>query len=464
LKRREKKMAKTASDVLKVAISQIGICEKPKNSNNVKYNTWFYGHPVSGSAYAWCATLVDWCFEQAKAGSLFPHNANAAYAQDEVVSKCGGAWVMKKNTSKATRKAYLAKARPGDIVDFDFGAMDAYRRHIGIVEKVSGSNIIVIEGNTTPDGKSGSQANGGMVCRKTRSYLSVCSAARPAYSGAVPVPTPKPDPVTKPLTVDGIIGYQTACRMQNWLGVSVDGEIGPNTIRALQKKIGAKPVDGKWGKHTSEVFQRYLNANGAKLADDGVFGKKSVKALQIFLNKYYAPKPKPTPKPAAKTSAEKICDQAKACAWPEGTAKSKYSYPGGSATAAFKAAIAKAYPNRSKWGTQTRAGASCDVFVGTVIRSTGYDTKFPRGLDGVEKHCKDNPLWKNTGIRDLDELKPGDVVFYLYRGGGHIYIYVGNGKIANAHYNGKTYGIIQKISTARKPADTTEFIVYRAAK
>ena len=111
-----------------------------------------------------------------------------------------------------------------------------------------------------------------------------------------------------------------------------------------------------------------------------------------------------------------------------------------------------------------RKASEVEMFAGTVIRSTGYDTSFPRGLDEVGKHCKDNPLWKNTGIRDLDELKPGDVVFYLYKGGGHIYIYVGNGKIANAHYNGKTFGIIQKLSSARKPADTTEFIVYRAAK
>ena len=455
-------MAK-ASEVLKVAASQIDVKESPANSNKTKY-----GKSFGENGVPWCAIFLWWDFQKAKAGSLFPHNSNAAYAQDQIVSKCGGKWVMKKTTSETTRKAYLRMAKPGDVVCMDFGRMDAYRSHIGIVEKVDGTNLICIEGNTS---ESGSQSNGGMVCRQTRPYTYICSAARPAYSDAAPVEEPKPDPVTKPLQVDGVLGYQTACRMQTWLGTIVDGEIGPNTVSALQKKIGAKPVDGKWGKHTSEVFQRYLNANGAKLADDGIFGKKSVKALQTFLNRYYSdkgtkpqPDPKPTPKPAAKTNAQKICDQAKACAWPEGTAKSKYSYPNGSATAAFKAAIAKAYPNRSKWGTQTRAGASCDVFVGTVIRSTGYDTKFPRGLDGVEKHCKDNPLWKNTGIRDLDELKPGDVVFYLYKRGGHIYIYVGNGKIANAHYNGKTFGIIQKLSSARKPADTMKFIVYRAAK
>ena len=449
-----------ASDVVKVAVSQIGVKESPANSNKTKY-----GKAFGENGVPWCAIFLWWCFQQAKAGSLYPHNSNAAYAQDQIVSKCGGKWIMKKNTSAATRKAYLRTAKPGDVVCFDFGRMDAYRQHIGIVEKVSGSNLICIEGNTS---KSGSQSNGGMVCRQTRPYTYICSAARPAYEGSAIIIPPKPEPVAIPLDVDGILGYQTACRMQNWLGTTIDGEVGPNTIRALQKKIGAKPVDGKWGKHTSAVFQRFLNKNGAnpKLEDDGIFGKKSVKALQVFLNKYYAPKPKPTPKPAptpaAKTNAQKICDQAKACAWPYGTVKSKYSYPNGSATAAFKKAIEKAYPNRNNWGTQTRKGASCDVFVGTVIRSSGYDPSFPRGLDEVEKHCKSNPKWTNTGIKDLSKLQPGDVVFYLYDGGGHIYIYVGDGKIANAHYKGRTYGIIQKLSAVRKPSQTKTFIVYRA--
>lgn len=453
-------MAK-ASEVLKVAASQIGVTESPKNSNRTKY-----GKAFGENGVPWCAIFLWWDFQQAKAGSLYPHNSNAAYAQDQIVSKCGGKWVMKKNTSKATRKAYLRMAKPGDVVCMDFGRMDAHRSHIGIVEKVDGTNLICIEGNTS---KSGSQSNGGMVCRQVRPYTYICSAARPAYRDAAPVEKPKPDPVTKPLDTDGILGYQTACRLQTWLNdcganpkLVVDGEIGPNTVRALQEKIGAKPVDGKFGKHTSAVFQRYLNKNGAnpKLEDDGIFGKKSVKALQMFLNKHYAPEP--GPKPTAKTNAQKICDQAKACAWPYGTPKSKYSYPNGSATEAFKKAIEKAYPNRNTWGTQTRKGASCDVFAGTVIRSSGYDPSFPRGLDEVEKHCKGNPKWINTGIKDLSKLQPGDVVFYLYDGGGHIYIYVGDGKIANAHYKGKTYGIIQKLSAVRKPSQTKKFIVYRA--
>ena len=52
----------TPQMVLAVAKSQLGTKESPKNSNNVIYNTWYYGHAVSGSAYPWCMTFVEWCF------------------------------------------------------------------------------------------------------------------------------------------------------------------------------------------------------------------------------------------------------------------------------------------------------------------------------------------------------------------------------------------------------------------
>lgn len=52
----------TPQMILAVARSQIGTKESPKNSNNVIYNTWYYGHAVSGDAYPWCMTFVEWCF------------------------------------------------------------------------------------------------------------------------------------------------------------------------------------------------------------------------------------------------------------------------------------------------------------------------------------------------------------------------------------------------------------------
>ena len=104
------------------------------------------------------------------------------------------------------------------------------------------------------------------------------------------------------------------------------------------------------------------------------------------------------------------------------------------------------------------------MFVGTVIRAAGIDPKLPRGLDGVEKHCKGSKYWQTIkGITKMSQLKAGDVIFQLYKGGGgHIFIYLGDGMIANAHYNGKTYGIQQKFSTTVSPSKCSTYNVYRA--
>ena len=268
----------------------------------------------------------------------------------------------------------------------------------------------------------------------------------------------------KALTVNGKFDQPTKKRMQKWLGVKEDGSIGPITVKALQKRVGAK-IDGSWGKETTRKTQAYLNKYGkAGLDIDGSFGTLSKKALQRYLNAYYKLTPEPAPKPTPiSANAQKILDMAKKCAWPYGTAKSKYKYPGGSATAEFKKAIAKAYPDRSRWGKQTRAGASCDVFVGTVIRASGADPKFPRGLDEVLDHMKGNTKWQLTAAKAESAMKPGDVIYQEYKGGGgHIFIYMGAGKIANAHYNGKTYGIIEKFSSTQPASKCNIYKVYRA--
>ena len=140
-----------------------------------------------------------------------------------------------------------------------------------------------------------------------------------------------------------------------------------------------------------------------------------------------------------------IIDKALECAWPKGTSSGKYSYPGGSRTAGYSEAIVQAYGSRSGWSAQTKAGASCDVFVGTVIRASGYDPTFPRGLDEIESYCaRHTDKWENTGITSESQMQPGDVLFQLYSGGGgHIAIYLGDGLVANAHYHGKSYGVVQ---------------------
>jgi len=55
--------------LLAIASGEVGTTEYPPNSNNVKYNTWYYGHPVSGKNYPWCATFISWLFYMLGGGS-----------------------------------------------------------------------------------------------------------------------------------------------------------------------------------------------------------------------------------------------------------------------------------------------------------------------------------------------------------------------------------------------------------
>jgi len=149
----------TAEKVLDIARKELGVKESPPNSNEVKYNAWFYGHPVSGAAYPWCMAFVQWVFHQA--GAKLPY----------LTASCGGllTW-YKRNRPGSVHK----RPKPGDIVIYDFG-------HTGIVEAVgSGGTITAIEGNTSP-GSAGSQSNGGQVCRRTRKASTVTAYIRPDY-------------------------------------------------------------------------------------------------------------------------------------------------------------------------------------------------------------------------------------------------------------------------------------------
>lgn len=157
--------------------------------------------------------------------------------------------------------------------------------------------------------------------------------------------------------------------------------------------------------------------------------------------------------------------------WGYGTAKSKYRYSTGKPVAAYKEALEKAYPNRSRWGKKPRAGASCDVFVGTTVRSSGYDTKFPRGLSSdLDYLPAATDKWRKVDVYRARDMQPGDVILYLMKGGGgHISIYVeidDVGYIANAHYglSGGTYGILEYKNRDFNPASYRSFAVYRAVK
>ncbi len=149
--------------LLRTAQRELGTKEFPPNSNRVKYNTWFYGREVSGAAYPWCMVFVQWCFNQIGAAELLPLRT----------ASCG-------SLMRAAKKAGLwveEDFRPCDVVIYDFhgnGSTD----HTGIVERVTDSGVVAIEGNTS---QFGSQSNGGEVCRKNRKRRQIVGAVRPRF-------------------------------------------------------------------------------------------------------------------------------------------------------------------------------------------------------------------------------------------------------------------------------------------
>ena len=147
----------TVSELLELARRQIGVKECPPNSNNVRYNTWYYGREVSGGAYPWCMVFVQWVFDQADV-KLPVRTASCGALMR--AAKAAGCWVT---------KGY----QPGDVVIYDFPG-GAATDHCGIVESVDGTYTSAIEGNTG----SGSDADGGQVQRRNRACSVIVGAVR----------------------------------------------------------------------------------------------------------------------------------------------------------------------------------------------------------------------------------------------------------------------------------------------
>ena len=149
----------TAESVLAIAGAELGTKESPRNSNNVKYNTWYYGRPVSGN-YPWCMVFVQWCMDRA---GITPVIRTASCGALMRAAKKAGEWVT---------DGY----RPGDVVIYDFPG-GAATDHTGIIESFDGRYVTAIEGNTG----TGSDSNGGEVMRRKRKPDVVVGAWRPNY-------------------------------------------------------------------------------------------------------------------------------------------------------------------------------------------------------------------------------------------------------------------------------------------
>lgn len=301
-------MSYTAKQLIAVAEAELGYLEKETNSqldnktanagdeNWTKYARDLHKagyYQANKNGYAWCDVFVDWCHYMAS-------GKDAKLAQ-EIICQTGVYGAGCVYSSRYYRKAGRFHTSPvvGDQIFF---GTEGSENHTGIVYKVDKTKVYTIEGNTS-----------GGVRRRSYSLGSskIVGYGRPRYAaedlGSSEVSKPE-SPAA--LEVDGLWGRDTTTRLQQVFNTTVDGEVsnqwaeyqeenpglvsgfewearpngkGSQLIKAMQKwaDMPAKEQDGEIGPKTITAFQKKLGTT-----QDGYVSKPSqmVKALQAWIN------------------------------------------------------------------------------------------------------------------------------------------------------------------------------------
>lgn len=222
------------NEIIMRANAEIGVKEIPANSNNVKYNTWYYGHEVYGSAYPWCCAFISWLFRD----------------QQSLVKKSASCINLLSWFEKNGQIVPANQAQAGDIIFFKYPRNNTRTNHVGIVVGRAGNQISTIEGNTSIT----SDDNGGAVMKRIRTS-SIVAYARPAYEDA-------------------------------WIEVKKGskGVFVKKLQQILNKKYGMKLAeDGQFGQLTFNavvaVQAQLVDRSGKPLIKDGIVGEKTWDAI-----------------------------------------------------------------------------------------------------------------------------------------------------------------------------------------
>lgn len=228
-----------ADTLISWAEGQIGTAEDPKGSNNVRYNTVYYGRQISGSAYQWCMAFVWVGFKETGLGNLFMDGGKTASCTALMRwAKANGQWVT----------GDFAK---GDIILFQFDS-DDFADHVGIYTgNKSGTSLICIEGNTNDK-----------VARVARQPSIILGAYRPKWDDTTDDDINVP---TKPTT-----------------GILPELKFGDKSeaVRSMQQLLIAKGFycgpygdDGEIGSATQLAIKNFQRDRGLDV--DGICGDKT---------------------------------------------------------------------------------------------------------------------------------------------------------------------------------------------
>lgn len=151
-------MSRLSEKTLQIAITQIGVQEVPKNSNAGADVEKYLKSVGLGKGYSWCMAFVYWCAVE----------ASKQLNTINTLQKTGGVLAM----WNARPLLRVKVPQPGDIMILDYGGGLG---HTGIVEKVAGTKIHTIEGNTNDEGS----REGYEVCRRVRELSKIKGFIRP---------------------------------------------------------------------------------------------------------------------------------------------------------------------------------------------------------------------------------------------------------------------------------------------
>lgn len=251
----------TLALLLEVVRKEIGTIEGPKD-NETKYGAY-----TKANFLPWCGSFIMWTANQA--GVKVP---NTVYTP-------GGVAAFKKMNKWIP--VGKAKPQPGWVVYFNFpGGADI--DHVGWIIKDNGDGTAWCgEGNTTPDKKKGSQANGGEACLKLRAYgpnkkglpVFIAGYGRVDYPDAESIPAISLEEKKSALAaVAKSQGVQVPAvkmwspikkgsrgakveEIQSLLNIDADGDFGANTEKAV-KAFQAKNKLNQTGIVDEETYRQ----------------------------------------------------------------------------------------------------------------------------------------------------------------------------------------------------------------
>ena len=255
----------TANDIIKIAQGELGVKESPANSNMQKY-----GKEYGANGTAWCCQFVWWVFKHAGASELFYGGKKTAYCPTLM------------NYYKKQGQFFTKDFKAGDIIFFDFNA-NKQPDHVGIVERVSGSTVYTIEGNTSTT----NDANGGRVMRRTRTKSTILGVGRPNYTEDIYSNSINVCTWQKAAIADGYkfpkygadgewgseceaVAKKAICKKQ------IVGYKNKNLTKIVQKVVGVT-ADGKFGNNTKDAVIKYQKLKG--LTPDGCVGLNTWKKI-----------------------------------------------------------------------------------------------------------------------------------------------------------------------------------------